>query len=95
LRDPTAGRRPAVTTYQQGNHAVVTSKWRYILYRDGTEELYDRVRDPNEWTNIADRPEHAELKRELARWIPPQSRDPAPSRTAYELDYDSYTYRRK
>ena len=34
---------------RQGNHTVRTEKWRYIRYADGTEELYDMVRDPNEW----------------------------------------------
>lgn len=27
--------------------------WRYILYMDGTEELYDHKSDPYEWTNLA------------------------------------------
>jgi len=39
LRDPAAKRHPAVMTFQPGNHAVRTERWRYIRYRDGSEEL--------------------------------------------------------
>jgi len=30
-----------------------TRDWRYILYMDGTEELYDHQNDPYEWKNLA------------------------------------------
>jgi len=30
-----------------GGYAIVNSQWRYIHYADGTEELYDVVKDPN------------------------------------------------
>ena len=35
-------------------------------YEDGSEELYDHQTDPNEWTNLADRKEFAEIKQRLA-----------------------------
>src|SRR5262245_40755211 len=57
LRDSRTPRdRPALTTHNPGNHAVRTEKWRYIRYADGSEELYDRSKDPNEWTNLVDNP---------------------------------------
>jgi arylsulfatase A-like enzyme len=95
LRDPKSDRRPAVITYQQGNHAVCTSKWRYIRYRDGGEELYDRIGDPHEFTNVAGKPEHAALKQELARYMPKTSAPPKPDRNAYDFDWKSYTYKLK
>jgi arylsulfatase A-like enzyme len=71
LADPNAAwDKPAVTTYMENNHAVRTEKWRYIRYHDGTEELYDHTKDPLEWTNLASRPEHAAVKKELARALP-------------------------
>ena len=71
LKDAKAPRRwPAITTSNQGNHAVRTRDWRYIRYADGSEELYDHRDDPNEWTNLAADPAHAETRRELARWLP-------------------------
>jgi len=62
--------RPVVTTYGRNNHAVRSERWRYIRYSDGSEELYDHQRDPLEWTNLADRPEYAGVKKQLARWLP-------------------------
>ncbi len=71
LKDANAPRSwPAITTSNQGNHAVRARDWRYIRYADGSEELYDHRGDPDEWTNLAADPAHAETRRELARWLP-------------------------
>ena len=73
--------KPAIMTYGQGNHAIRNKRWRYIRYADGTEELYDHWADPNEWTNVAEAPEHIAVKRELAQWLPP---DNAPAALSME-----------
>ena len=65
-----AWERPAVTTFGRNNHSVRSERWRYIHYRDGTEELYDHEADPMEWTNLADQPEYADVKARLAQWLP-------------------------
>jgi hypothetical protein len=49
---------------------VRSERWRYIRYADGGEELYDHQNDPHEWTNLADRPEYASVKADLAKWLP-------------------------
>jgi hypothetical protein len=59
------------------NHAVRTERHRYIRYHDGSEELYDHQTDPNEWTNLASRPEHDALRTELAKWFPKHNAPPA------------------
>jgi arylsulfatase A-like enzyme len=61
---------PAVTTHGFQNHTVRTARWRYIRYANGDEELYDHTLDEFEWTNLAARPAHAELKAELAKHFP-------------------------
>ena len=61
---------PAITTYRHRNHAVRTESWRYIRYANGDEELYDEVKDSNEWTNLAQKPEFKEKKAELAKLLP-------------------------
>jgi arylsulfatase A-like enzyme len=94
LRNPRARRKPAVSTYLAGNHAVITERWRYIRYRDGGEELYDRTADPHEWKNLAAESGHAKRKRELARWLPPRSAAPAPERKDYDFDFAAHTWRR-
>lgn len=79
LKDARAPRPwPAITTHGPNNHAVRTEQWRYIRYADGSEELYDRGRDPNEWTNLAGNPRYGETKRDLARWLPKENAAPVP-----------------
>ncbi|MHC4517739.1 MAG: sulfatase [Planctomycetota bacterium] len=62
--------RPALTTHGRNNHSLRTERWRYIRYSDGTEELYDHESDALEWTNVADDPKYANVKRKLAAWLP-------------------------
>ena len=66
--------RPALTTSGRSgsplSHALRTERWCYIRYSDGGEELYDHSIDENEWYNLANDPNYAQAKRELARWLP-------------------------
>ena len=74
LEDPGAAwDQPAVTTWLFNNHAVRTEDWRYIRYADGGEELYHNAVDPLEWINLANKPEHASVKADLARWLPKEN----------------------
>ncbi|MEZ5401075.1 MAG: sulfatase [Bryobacteraceae bacterium] len=95
LRDPKSKRKPAVSTYLAGNHAVLTEQWRYIRYHDGGEELYDRKKDPNEWRNLAGDAQYSGLKTELARWMPAKSAPPQPERSQFDFDFATYSYKRK
>ena len=70
--------RPVVTTHGANNHAVRSERWRYIRYADGSEELYDHDSDPNEWTNVAGRPENVKVKAKLAAWLPVRNAKPSP-----------------
>jgi arylsulfatase A-like enzyme len=71
LRDANAAWSvPALCTYGYQNHAVRSEHWRYIHYANGDEELYDEMADPYEWTNVANKPEHASLKAELFKFMP-------------------------
>ncbi len=72
LRDPQASlaREAVVTTAGYRNHAVTSDRYRYIVYADGSEELYDIETDPNEWRNRADDPALSQVKARLAEWLP-------------------------
>ena len=54
--------RAIVTTQGFRNHAVRSDRWRYILYADGSEELYDQFNDQN-FYNLADQEIHASVKK--------------------------------
>ena len=73
LRDPNRSWDDvAITTYgDYGNFTVRDDRYRYIVYANGEEELYDTEVDPNQWTNMANEPQYGALKRELADRIPP------------------------
>ncbi|MCP3928774.1 MAG: sulfatase [Bacteroidetes bacterium] len=44
-----------------------TEEWRYILYLNGKEELYDHKNDHYEWKNIADDENYQEIKQSLKK----------------------------
>ena len=71
--------QPAVMTYQRGNHAVRSKRWRYIRYADGSEELYYHKDDPHEWRNLATLPLSEGIMAAHRRWLPqneaPQVKD--------------------
>jgi arylsulfatase A-like enzyme len=71
MTDPeTETGRAVICTFDDGNHAVISSRWRYIRYADGSEELYDRVHDRHEWTNLAASPQHKDQKQKLSQFLP-------------------------
>lgn len=82
---------PAITTHNQGNHAVRSRRWRYIRYADGTEELYDMQSDPHEWKNLASEPAMASVLAEHRRWLPHIDAPPAPGSQHRVLTYDPAT----
>jgi arylsulfatase A-like enzyme len=61
---------PVLSTFDFGNHAIITEDYRYIRYEDGSEELYDRAADPNEWHNLAGDARYRSVVRELAHSLP-------------------------
>lgn len=85
LQDPTSGAwdgpRAALTMVFAGkgteknpaqqHWSVRTRRWRYILYNNGSEELYDHGSDPHEWNNLRGDTRYntvkAQLKAQLMR----------------------------
>jgi arylsulfatase A-like enzyme len=60
----------AITSYGYGNHAIRDQRYRYILFRDGSEELYDHQEDPNEWHNLASNAEYETVKQQMRQHVP-------------------------
>ena len=72
---------PALMTYMKANHAVRSERWRYIRYSDGSEELYDHDRDPNEWINVADETNNLAVIEEHRKWLPLNEKKQVPNLT--------------
>lgn len=70
LRDCSAPRtRPAIMALS-AHISVRTKNVRYIRYTDGSVELYDHSKDPNEWTNLAGNPEYATVRARMEAHLP-------------------------
>lgn len=68
LREPDSeDGRISLTMFSEGNSSLRNERWRYIRYEDGSEELYDLKKDPNEWRNQAGDDGRANVKRALVR----------------------------
>ncbi|MFN3168405.1 MAG: sulfatase [Phycisphaeraceae bacterium] len=82
LKDVQTPHAPAITTWWVGNHAVRSARYRYIRYADGSEELYDHDRDPNEWENLAGRPEYVGVIAEHRAHVPKRDHPALPGNAA-------------
>ncbi|HBJ37459.1 MAG TPA: choline-sulfatase, partial [Planctomycetaceae bacterium] len=83
--------RPAITSHNQGNHAIRSQRWRYIRYADASEELYDMIADPNEWNNLASDPKMKDTIQQHAKWLPKIDQPPAPGSMHRVLTYEPST----
>ncbi|ADB18612.1 sulfatase [Pirellula staleyi DSM 6068] len=92
LRDASRQREwPAITSHNQGNHAIRSARYRYITYADGSEELYDMQSDPRELTNLASDSTWASVIADHRRWLPKMDREPAKGSAHRVLTYDKAT----
>lgn len=78
IDDPAAERgRPVVSTRYARNHAVRSQNWRFIRYRDGSEELYNHTVDPEEHTNLAGDPGYTDIIEAHRKYLPTVNAFPA------------------
>jgi iduronate 2-sulfatase len=69
--------KPVLSTWYYKNHAVRSNNWRYIQYRDGSEELYNHENDSGEHINLASNTQYASVIAEHKRWLPKNDALPA------------------
>jgi arylsulfatase A-like enzyme len=70
---------PSITTHGKDNHAVRFDEWRMIHYADGSSELYNLLKDPNEWTNVVGDPTYQDLQQSFKSYLPSVNVDPIPT----------------
>ncbi len=61
---------PAITTFGKNNHSVRGKQFRYTIYADGSEELYNLFEDREEFSNLAGDPNFNPVKRRLRSYLP-------------------------
>jgi arylsulfatase A-like enzyme len=62
--------RNGVTFYGEQYTGVRSERYRYIRYRDGSEELYDHSTDPYEHINLAKNPSMKAVIQQLSKSVP-------------------------
>jgi arylsulfatase A-like enzyme len=66
LKNPTLQwRYPAFTFKKVDRKSLQYGPYRYIEYEDGSMELYDHRKDPDEWINLAEEPEQKQVIQNL------------------------------
>ncbi len=83
--------RPAVTTHNRNNHSVRSNTHRYIIYADGSQELYDLKSDPHEWNNLAEAADSKPIIEELRKYLPTENLTMVPGSEHRTLQYDAET----
>lgn len=79
LKNPSLKREPVLSTISYKNHSIRNERFRYIVYEDGTEELYDHSNDPMEWDNLIRDPEYTNVISELKTLLPETNAAPTPT----------------
>ena len=60
----------ARSSFGPGNVAIISEHYRYIRYNDGSEEFYDRDKDPHEWKNLIKEPGLSAQVEKLRKHLP-------------------------
>ncbi len=79
IKNPEIAWSPTLTTIAYKNHSVRSEQYRYIVYEDGTEELYDHYSDPMEWKNLVRDERFAVVVQDLRSYLPNHDAAPSPS----------------
>jgi len=93
LKNPASAVDRTVLQTDDHNIAAINRQWRYTLYENGEQELYDQVNDPNEWYNLAGDPKYAATIEEMRKHIPAKLAPPAVDRKELRLVTEGETFR--
>ena len=71
---------------------TINDNWRYIHYMDGSEELYNVIKDPHEWDNLAKNSKFDAIKKKLKAEAPKSFAPPATSTRKLQLVTEGENY---
>ena len=60
----------ARSSFGPGNYAIISERYRFIQYNDGSEELYDHAKDPHEWNNVVNDPKYTRVVKRHRQQLP-------------------------
>lgn len=75
-----------------GEYAIINRDWRYIHYKDKTEELYNLRQDPSEWYNLAGKSDYEKTKARLRASAPTTFARPGHTRGQMKLVVEGETF---
>lgn len=69
FNDPKASVREAAYSVTNNGSVIRTPEWAYMKYKDGSEELYDMNKDPQQYSNLAKIPNYQSKRDELRQLL--------------------------
>jgi len=69
IRGETDSWREKILVESNSSRAILTEKWKFIHWKDCTEELYDRVNDPHDLNNLAFAPSTDPIRKSLRKHL--------------------------
>ncbi|MDF7826212.1 sulfatase-like hydrolase/transferase [Pontiellaceae bacterium B12227] len=66
LKQPDASWKEAAYSRYHGGENIITERYAYSEWTDGSRMLYDRKKDPDENSNVSENPEYAPIVKKLA-----------------------------
>ncbi len=79
----------ARTSFGPGNYAIISENYRFIQYKDGSEEFYDHENDPNEWYNEIDNQKYIETIGQHRAQVPKQRHEILGKGSTGHLSYEA------
>lgn len=77
------------TSFGPGNYAIVSERFRFIQYNDGSEEFFDHANDPNEWYNEIENQDYIDVIGKHRAEIPEKHHEILGSASTGHLTYEA------
>ena len=83
------------TCFGPGNYAIVSERYRFVQYNDGSEEFYDHKNDPQEWYNEIGNNDYTEIVEKHRAQVPQERYEILGKGSTGHLSYEASEKNRK